>query len=65
MVAMPVFHTMEKSFPHRGKIGRFFPHNGKSFRGFSTQWKECFHSMENILSSALSPACFPLNPDLL
>ncbi len=23
------------------------PHNGKSFRDFSTQWKECFHSVEN------------------
>jgi hypothetical protein len=24
-----------------------FPHNGKSFRDFSTQWKKCFHSVEN------------------
>ena len=24
-----------------------FPHNGKSFRGFSTQWKKVFHTVEN------------------
>ena len=24
-----------------------FPHNGKTFRHFSTQWKECFHGVEN------------------
>ena len=23
-----------------------FPHNGKLFRDFSTQWKECLHSVE-------------------
>ncbi|HAL92953.1 MAG TPA: hypothetical protein DCM68_08025 [Verrucomicrobia bacterium] len=27
--------------------GPGFPHNGKKFRGFSTQWKKCFHSVEN------------------
>jgi hypothetical protein len=24
-----------------------FPRNGKSFRDFSTQWKKCFHTVEN------------------
>ena len=28
--------------PHKS-----FPHNGKMFRDFSTQWKKCFHSVEN------------------
>ena len=28
--------------------GAGFPHNGKSFRGFSTQWKKVFHSVENF-----------------
>jgi peptide/nickel transport system permease protein len=26
--------------------GEGFPHNGKSFRGFSTQWKKVFHTVE-------------------
>jgi peptide/nickel transport system permease protein len=26
--------------------GQGFPHNGKKFRGFSTQWKKVFHSVE-------------------
>jgi hypothetical protein len=38
---------MEKYFPHCGKTGPFFPHNGKTFAVFSTQWKKCFHSVEN------------------
>jgi hypothetical protein len=33
-------------FPHCGKNGLIFPHNGKNFRGFSTQWKKCFHTVE-------------------
>ena len=41
------FHTMEKLSP-------FFPHNGKSFRDFSTQWKKCFHSVENSVLGLLS-----------
>ena len=32
---------MEKLLP-------FFPHNGKTFRDFSTQWKNFFHSVENL-----------------
>ena len=24
-----------------------FPHYGKMFRRFSTQWKDCFHTVEN------------------
>jgi hypothetical protein len=34
------FHAMEKLFAD-------FPRNGKTFRGFSTQWKTCFHGVEN------------------
>jgi hypothetical protein len=40
-------HTMEKLLP-------FFPHNGKSFRDFSTQWKKCFHSVENSVLGLFS-----------
>jgi hypothetical protein len=39
---------MEKMFPHCGKKRPYFPHNGKSFGDFSTQWKECFHGVENL-----------------
>jgi len=38
---------MEKLLP-------FFPHNGKSFRDFSTQWKKCFHSVENLVLGLFS-----------
>jgi len=41
------FHTMEKLLP-------FIPHNGKSFRDFSTQWKKCFHSVENLVLGLFS-----------
>lgn len=30
-----------------------FPHNGKALRWFSTQWKECFHTVERILICGL------------
>ena len=42
-----IFHAMEKLLP-------FFPHNGKSFRDFSTQWKECFHTVENSVLGLFS-----------
>jgi len=42
-----IFHTMEKLLP-------FFPHNGKCFRDFSTQWKKCFHSVENSVLGLFS-----------
>jgi hypothetical protein len=42
-----VFHAMEKLLP-------FFPRNGKSFRDFSTQWKKCFHSVENSVYGLFS-----------
>ena len=45
---------MEKYFPHCGKTGPFFPHNGKCFRDFSTQWKECFHSVKNSVLGLFS-----------
>ena len=41
------FHTMEKLLP-------FFPHNGKSFRDFSTQWKNFFHGVENLVLGLFS-----------
>ena len=31
-----------------------FPHKGKSIRDFSTQWKECFHSVENSVLGLFS-----------
>ena len=31
-----------------------FPRNGKTFAVFSTQWKECFHSVENSVFSLFS-----------
>ena len=34
-----------------------FPHNGKHFREFSTQWKKCFHSMENSVSGLFLVVC--------
>ena len=36
------------------KLSPFFPHNGKSFRDFSTQWKKCFHSVENSVLGLFS-----------
>ena len=43
----PCGMIVEKYFPHCGKKGPIFPHNGKTFRQCSTQWKKCFHSVEN------------------
>jgi hypothetical protein len=45
---------MEKYFPHCGKTGLFFPRNGKTFSDFSTQWKKCFHSVENSVLGLFS-----------
>jgi hypothetical protein len=36
------------------KVSAIFPHNGKSFRDFSTQWKKCFHSVENSVLGLFS-----------
>ena len=47
---------MEKCFPYCGKTGLIFPHNGKLFRNFSTQWKKCFHSVENLVLGLFSGA---------
>ena len=44
------FHTMDKYFPHCGKKRSYFSQNGKTFQDFSTQWKECFHGVENLIS---------------
>ena len=41
------FHAMEK-------LSAIFPHNGKSFRDFSTQWKNFFHSVENSVLGLFS-----------
>ena len=41
-------------FSTQWKLWPFFPHNGKSFRDFSTQWKECFHSVENSVLGLFS-----------
>ena len=42
-----IFHTMENIWP-------IFPRNGKTFRQFSTQWKECFHGVENLVLGLFS-----------
>ena len=52
--------------PHKS-----FPHNGKMFRDFSTQWKKCFHTVENFwrsrsgrpMNTEWNPPCAGLVPD--
>ena len=60
-----IFHAMEKSFPHCGKIRPFFPRHGKYFRRFSTPWKifrRFFHTVENPEHSRGTPPP-PAAPD--
>ena len=46
-----VSYSYYKDRPPRTLFGRprqvCFPHNGKTFRSFSTQWKNLFHTVEN------------------
>ena len=49
-----VFHTVEKSFPLRGKTAKKFSMVWKNPGVFSTVWKKVFHSVEN------SPVCLSL-----
>jgi hypothetical protein len=41
------FHAMEK-------LSAIFPHNGKTLADFSTQWKKCFHGVENSVLGLFS-----------
>ncbi|NLB66049.1 MAG: hypothetical protein GX803_06240 [Lentisphaerae bacterium] len=41
------FHSMENIWP-------IFPRNGKTFRQFSTQWKNFFHGVENLVIGLFS-----------
>ena len=43
-----VFHTVEKSFPHHGKITPFFPHCGKILSIVWKNRKKVFHCVENL-----------------
>ena len=52
-----IFHTVEKQghfFHAMEKLSAIFPHNGKTLDVFSTQWKECFHGVENSVSRLFS-----------
>ena len=47
LAAHRFFHTVEKSFPLRGKIAEKFSIAWKNPAFFSTLWKNVFHSVEN------------------
>jgi hypothetical protein len=47
-----VFHGVEKSFPHHGKIGPVFPRHGTLSGSFSMPWKKVFHTMEKAVEGS-------------
>ena len=69
----PPVHPPQLPPPHRPlgphhparnplKTSKSFPRNGKMFHGFSTQWKKCFHTVENCMKPNFSGALFPGPP---
>ncbi|HQM22305.1 MAG TPA: hypothetical protein PK572_01585 [Kiritimatiellia bacterium] len=58
--AAKIFHTVEKTFPHRGKNGRASPAASKNFpyygKNFSTPWKTFFRTTARALPALTAAA---------